>query len=89
MASVGQAIATASQNFAVAGGVEIGKAFAEFELLARMLDPNPKTRITPTEALNHNYFEKFFVPRLPIGKENYNENLSKFSSKSGKTYGRQ
>jgi hypothetical protein len=62
---------------------------AEFELLARMLDPNPKTRITPTEALNHNYFEKFFVPRLPIGKENYNENLSKFSSKSGKTYGRQ
>jgi serine/threonine protein kinase len=29
---------------------------AEFELLARMLDPSPKTRITPTEALNHNYF---------------------------------
>jgi hypothetical protein len=28
----------------------------EFELLSRMLDASAKTRITPTEALNHNYF---------------------------------
>ncbi len=54
-----------------------------------MLDPSPKTRITPTEALNHNYFEKFFVPRVPSGKENYNDNLAKFQSKNNNIYGKQ
>ena len=62
---------------------------AEFELLARMLDPSPKSRITPTEALNHNYFEKFFVPRIGLGKENYNENLNKFGTKNSNIYSKQ
>ncbi len=57
-----------------------------------MLDPSPKTRITPTEALNHNYFEKFFVPRIPAGgKENVNiqENMSRFPPKTNNMHGRQ
>lgn len=63
---------------------------AEFELLARMLDASPKTRITPTEALNHNYFEKFFVSRVPVGKENYYENLARLNStKTNNLYGKQ
>ena len=35
---VGQAVATAREDFAVAGGVQVGKAFAEFELFAADVD---------------------------------------------------
>ena len=35
---IGQAVASASQDFAVAGGVQVGEAFAEFELFAADVD---------------------------------------------------
>lgn len=38
VAGVGQAVASAGQDFLVAGGVQVGKAFAEFELFAADVD---------------------------------------------------
>ncbi len=38
VAGVGQAVTTAREDFAVAGGVQVSKAFAEFELFAADVD---------------------------------------------------